>query len=133
MARTKDFSNVNTNRTYSAIAEATAEPEQQEAQDTQQAQDTQDEQRKPRKEYTEQEKQQFMDEGKTRGRKDVKMPRINMAFKPEIHEFIRVMAQARGETVTQFTNHVFARYMEENRDMYERAKEMTKAFKESLD
>ena len=130
MASKKDFSKVNTNRTYSAIAEATAEPEQQ---DTQQAQDTQDEQRKPRREYTEQEKQQFMNEGKTRGRKDVKMPRINMAFKPEIHEFIRVMAQARGETVTQFTNHVFARYMEENRDMYERAKEMTKAFKESLD
>lgn len=121
MASKKDFSNVNTNRAYSAIAEATAEPEQQEAQEVQQA-------RRERKTYTEQEQQQFREEGKTKGRKGCKAIRINMAFTPEVHEYIKTMARVRGESITDFTNAVFARHMEENAEIYERAK----AFKESM-
>lgn len=121
MAGKKDFSSVNTGRVYGTIAEATAEPEQQEAQEEQRT-------RKPRKTYTEQEQQEFMAAGATKGRKGCKAIRINMAFTPDVHDYIKTMARVRGESITDFTNYIFARSMEENREIYERAK----AFKESF-
>ena len=130
MASKKDFSSVNTGRVYGTIAEATAAPDPQEepqAQEVQQAQNTQKE-RKPRKTYTEEEKAQFMAEGKTKGRKDCKAIRINMASTPDVHDYIKTMARVRGESITDFTNYIFARSMEENREIYEQAK----AFKESF-
>lgn len=61
---------------------------------------------------------------KTQGRKGAKMARINMAFTPENHEFIRIMAKATGMTITQFTNMVFQKYREEHQDLYEKAKQL---------
>lgn len=116
MAGRKDFSSVNTGRVYGTIAEATAEPEQQEAQEEQRT-------RRPRKTYTEQEQQEFMAAGATKGRKGCKAIRINMAFAPEVHEYIRVMARVRGETITEFTNYIFTRSMEENAETYRKARE----------
>jgi hypothetical protein len=124
MAGKKDFSSVNTGRVYGTIAEATAEPEQQEMQEAQEEQRT----RKPRKTYTEQEQQEFMAAGATKGRKGCKAIRINMAFTPDVHDYIKTMARVRGESITDFTNYIFGRSMEENREIYERAK----AFKESF-
>ena len=121
MANKKNFLTANTSRVYSAIAEATAEPAQQE----EQAQQT----RKPRKTYTAQEAQEMQAAGTTRGRKGIKQLRINMAFTPEIHDYIRTMAGVRGETVTEFTNAVFKRSMEENAELYEQAKAFHKKFK----
>lgn len=118
MASKKDFSSVNTGRVYGTIAEATAEPEAQEAQQT----------RKERKTYTEQEQQQFRAEGKTKGRKGCKAIRINMAFTPEVHEYIKTMARVRGESITDFTNYIFTRSMEENAEVYQRAKEFKELF-----
>ena len=114
----KDFTQANTGRVYSTITEATAEPE---AQEVQQA-------RKERKTYTEQEQQKFRDEGKTKGRKGCKAIRINMAFTPDIHEYITTMARVRGESITAFTNYVFTRSMAENADLYEQAKAFKKSF-----
>lgn len=124
MARKKDFSTVDTGRVYNALEESIAEPEEQEAQEVQEAQPA----RKPRKTYTEEETREIIASGNTRGRKGVKAIRINMAFTPEIHDFIKVMARARGETITDFTNHVIANCMDQYKDLYEQAKKFKQAF-----
>jgi len=123
----KDFSTANTGRVYNAIAEATAEP----AEDAQQAQQEQQTQEAPkgRKTYTAEQAQEMREAGTTQGRKGCKAVRINMAFTPEVHEYIRTMARVRGESVTDFTNFVFKQSMEINADLYEKAK----AFKESFE
>ena len=124
MASRKDFSSANTGRVYGTIAEATAAPDPQDTQQPQEAQQT----RKERKTYTEQEQQQFRAEGKTKGRKGCKAIRINMAFTPEVHEYIKTMARVRGESITDFTNYIFTRSMEENAAVYQRAKEFKESF-----
>lgn len=116
MASKKDFTAANTGRVYSAITEATAAPEEQEAQ-------------KERIPYTAQQVQEMRDAGTTQGRKGCKAVRINMAFAPEIHEYIKTMARVRGESVTQFTNYVFRQSMEDNADLYEKAKAFQESFK----
>ena len=52
-----------------------------------------------------------------------------MAFTPEVHEYIKTMARVRGESVTDFTNHVFKQSMEENAALYEKAKAFQESFK----
>ena len=116
MASKKDFTAANTGRVYNAITEATAEPQAQEAQHT-------------RKVYSEQQAQEMRQAGTTQGRKGCKAIRINMAFSPEIHEYIKVMARVRGESVTDFTNYVFRQSMEENAELYEKAKAFQESFK----
>ena len=81
-----------------------------------------------RKTYTEEQAQEMREAGTTQGRKGCKAVRINMAFPPEMHDFIRTMARVRGESITDFTNHVFAQYMKDNADLYERAKAFLKEF-----
>lgn len=119
MASKKDFTAANTGRVYNAITEATAEPETQQAQEVQH----------PRKVYSEQQAQEMRQAGTTQGRKGCKAVRINMAFSPEIHEYIKVMARVRGESVTDFTNYVFRQSMEENAELYEKAKAFQESFK----
>ena len=46
----------------------------------------------------------------TRGRKGVHLPRINMAFTPENHEYIKTMALITGQTMTEFLNNIIAEY-----------------------
>ena len=118
----KDFSGVNTRSVYNQIADATAEPDQQEEQQAQEAQ------KKPRKTYTEQEGQQFIAAGKTQGRKGLKAVRINMAFTPEVYDYIKTLSRVRGESIQKFIEYIFARSMDENRELYEQAK----AFRDSL-
>jgi len=118
----KDFSQVNTGRVYGTIAEATAEPEQEAAEVMQEAaaQEAAQE-RKPRRTYTEQEAAEIMQTLQTSGRKGIKLPRINLAFTPELHEYIITMSRVRGENLTQFVNYVLRQHMEEHRDIYEKA------------
>ena len=126
----KDFSQLNTGRVYSTIAEATAEPAAQEILEVPQAQEEQQAQpaRKPRKTYTEEEKAEFLRTLNTNGKKGVKLPRINLAFSPQVYDFIKTMSRVRGENLTEFVNMVLQEYMEEHRDVYEKALE----FKNSL-
>ena len=65
---------------------------------------------------------------RTQGRKGCKAIRINMAFTPENHEFIKIMASITGKTMTEFTNLVIERYRTEHPEIYEQAK----AIKDSL-
>ena len=125
----KDFSSVNTGRVYGAIAEATAEPEQEAAEVLQEAAaQEKPAKRKTRKTYTEQEAAEIMQTLKTTGRKGIKLPRINLAFTPELHAYITTMSRVRGENLTEFVNYVLRQHMEEHRDIYEKAIE----FKNSL-
>lgn len=120
----KDFSTVNTGSVYSAITEATADPAQ-EPQQVQEAQQVQN----PRTPYTAQQVEAMQQAGTTQGRKGCRQVRINMAFTPEVHEYIKVMARVRGESVTAFTNYVFRQSMEQNAELYAQAQQFTETFK----
>lgn len=117
MAAKKDFSKINTGRIYDTLAEATADPEQAQAKT-----------RKDRKTYTGQEAMELIQNGQTAGRKGLKMPRINLAFSPDVYEYIKTMAQVRGETLTDFVNHILRQSMTDNAEIYKKAIE----FKNSL-
>lgn len=117
MAKKKDFGTLDTGRTYGMINQATAETAPQPI---------------PRRSRSEapsaEEIAQAREQGKTQGRKGVKAIRINMAFSPEVHEYIRTMARVRGESVTAFTNYIFEQSMKDNAELYERAKEFKDSF-----
>lgn len=68
-----------------------------------------------------QEVQERTEELRTQGRKGCKAVRINMAFTPSNHEFIKVMARATGHTMTQFTNIVIEAYRNEHPELMEQA------------
>ncbi len=102
MAVKKDFSGMNTGRVYGAIEQATSERGQQGTASPQEAEE--------RKEAL-----------KTQGRKGAKAIRINMAFTPSNHEFIKVMAKATGRTMTELTNEVIAAYRNEHPEFMEQA------------
>lgn len=114
MAPTKkvDFTQ-NANKVQSTIAEATA---------------TGKEQAKERKTYSPEETAQFLAELKTAGRKGVKLPRINMAFAPDLYDYVRTMSKVTGQTLTEFVNLIVRQYMLEHSDLYEQAK----AFRDKL-
>jgi enhancing lycopene biosynthesis protein 2 len=103
MAGKKDFAGINTGRVYSSIEQATSEKGQQGTASPQEAAERAAELR-------------------TQGRKGCKAIRINMAFTPDNHEFIRVMAKITGKTMTEFANLVIERYRTEHPELYEQAK-----------
>lgn len=107
----KDFSQINTGRVYNAIADATAEPEEQEVQAT----------RKQRKTYSEQEAQQALYERSTSGRKGIKLSRINMGFASDVYAYIQTMSRVSGCSMTDFVNKCLRQHMEEHKDIYDRA------------
>lgn len=63
---------------------------------------------------------------KTQGRKGCKAVRINMAFTPENHDFIKVLARANCLTMTEFTNAVIDVYRREHSKQYEKVKALQK-------
>lgn len=65
---------------------------------------------------------------RTQGRKGCKATRINMAFTPENHEFIKIMSRIHGKTMTEFANLVIERYREEHPKTYEEAKSIIAKF-----
>ena len=103
MASKKDFAGMNTGRVYGAIEQATSNKGQQGTASPQEAAER-------------------AANLKTQGRKGCKATRINMAFTPENHEFIKVMARLTGKTMTEFTNLVIERYRTEHPELYEQAK-----------
>lgn len=114
MANKKDFSQANTGRAYNQMAEAIADPEQEE--------------QNQRKAYSAEQAQEMRQAGTTQGRKGCKAIRINMAFTPEVHEYIKTMARVRGESITDFTNYVFKQSMETNAETYKLAKQFQESF-----
>jgi uncharacterized protein (DUF1778 family) len=102
MASKKDFAGINTDRVYSAIETATSKRGQQGTASPKEAAERAEQLR-------------------TQGRKGCKATRINMAFTPENHEFIKIMAKASGKTMTEFTNLVIAAYHREHPEILEEA------------
>ena len=115
----KDFTQVNTNPVYNAIAEATADPDERQ-------QDAPA--RKERRTYSPEEAAEIMQTLNTAGRKGLKLPRINMAFTPDLHEYITTMSRARGETLTEFVNKIVREHMDAHKDLYEKAIEFRNLF-----
>lgn len=105
----KDFTGINTGRVYGAIEQATSRKGQQGTASPQEAQER-------------------AAQLKTQGRKGCKAIRINMAFTPENHEFIKVMAKISGKTMTEFANLVVERYREEHPEIYGQAKAIIDQF-----
>lgn len=71
---------------------------------------------------TPQEQAQRAAEMRTQGRKGCKLPRINVAFSPENHEFIRIMAGISGQTMTELINDIIADCRKRNLDKLESVK-----------
>lgn len=69
-----------------------------------------------------QEIKERQDNLQTQGRKGAKAVRINMAFTPDNHEFLKVMARISGKTITEFCNYVIASYRWEHGEQYEQAR-----------
>ena len=67
-------------------------------------------------------------QGRTQGRAGCKAHRINMAFTPEVYNFITTMAKVRGESVTAFVNGILKKAIEDNAETYQQAIK----FKETL-
>lgn len=68
---------------------------------------------------TEDEMLEAREQGRTQGRKGTKALRINMAFPPEMYDFIRRMAKFRGESITVYCQHIIQLYMDQHMDDYE--------------
>lgn len=98
----KDFTGMNTSRVYSSIEQATTTKGQQGTASPKEAAER-------------------AANLKTQGRKGCKATRINMAFTPENHEFIKIMAKASGHTMTEFTNLVIAAYRKEHPEIMAQA------------
>lgn len=104
MAKSKDFSTVGTNKLYSTIEQSTGKRGQQST-------------------ATPEEAAIRAAELRTQGRKGCKAVRINMAFTPDNHEFIKIMARASGKSMTEFANDVIAAYKKEHPEIIEKANE----------
>lgn len=104
-----DFTKLNTGRVSAAIETSTGKKGQQGKASAQEAHDR-------------------ANNLQTQGRKGCKATRINMAFTPDNHEFIKVMARIKGETMTEFTNYVIERYRTEHPEIFEQAKAIIDQF-----
>lgn len=102
MAAKKDFSGMNTSNLIHSLETSTAKKGQQGS-------------------ASPQEQAERASELRTQGRKGCKAIRINMAFTPENHQFIKVMSKASGKTMTEFTNLVIAAYQREHPEIMELA------------
>ena len=109
MAKKKDFGSINTGKVYDAIEQATGKKGQQGT-------------------ASPEEQAERAAELKSQGRKGCKAIRINMAFTPENHEFIKIMARIHGKTMTEFANLVIERYRSEHPETYEQAKALIEQF-----
>lgn len=106
----KDFTKVG-----DAIAMATA--------DTQEIAEMQGT-RKTRKTYSPQEEQEFLQTMQTAGHKGVKLPRINLAFAPDLYDYIKTMSKMTGQTYTEFINKIMREYMDAHSEQYKKAVEL---------
>lgn len=61
---------------------------------------------------------------RTQGKKGAKLTRINAAFTPENIQYIKIMGRIRGESMSEFINHVLDKHREDNAEFYAQAKEI---------
>lgn len=56
--------------------------------------------------------------GATQGRKGEKAPRINMAFSPDNHSYLKFESRRQGMSITEFANMIIAQYRESHPAKY---------------
>lgn len=117
MAR-KKILNVNADPVYSRIKDSTAEPAPQKIPP-----------RSPDEPPTNEEIMIARETYQTQGRKGVQAIRINMAFSPAVHEYIKRMSRVMGLSITEFTEMVFKKSMEDNAELYDKAKQFEEELK----
>lgn len=66
------------------------------------------------------EKHQREAQGKTQGKKGCRMPRINMCFSADNHEYIKKMSAMRGQSMGQFVNDCIADHRKNNAAVYDK-------------
>lgn len=71
---------------------------------------------------TPQEAQERRESLRTQGRAGAKLTRINMGFTPSNITLIRILARARGATMTQTVNDILATFAQEHPELLERIK-----------
>lgn len=62
----------------------------------------------------EEQKVQQVQYGTTQGKKGQKMPRINLAFSTENHDFLRMESRKQGMSITAFINHIVEQYRQQD-------------------
>ena len=62
----------------------------------------------------------------TQGKKGQKLPRINMAFSPENHEYLEIVSRIDGISKTDFVNRLIAKDRSRRSDEVEKAKSVLK-------
>jgi len=67
----------------------------------------------------------------TQGRKGARAIRINMAFTPDNHAFIKYMGKASGMGMTAFLNSVIDTYRQEHGEIYEQAQALLKSINDT--
>lgn len=85
---------------------------------------------KGRKTYSEEEVAGMIDR-KASGKKE-KLPRINLGFTPENLLYVKIMSKVKGETQSDFINHVLEQSRAENAEVYEKAKELAMEIRKSI-
>lgn len=106
----KDFSTINTgSRVSETIKEATRRTGQQDTAPAAEA-----EKRKA--------------EGKTQGRKGVKLPRVNLALTQLNYDYVKTCARASGQTNIAFINSIITQHRETHPEEYETAKKLLNGF-----
>lgn len=115
MTKKFDIAAANTENMYNSIEQATRDTH-----------DTQEliklpKRKKPRKTYTQAETREILDTMETRGRKGVKLPRINVALHPDTLKYLKTMAKVRGTTITSYVNMVLEIDKKQNAAIYKQA------------
>ena len=106
----KDFSGISTgSRVTEAIKEATRRTGQQDTAPAAEA-----EKRKA--------------EGRTQGRKGVKLPRVNLALTQLNYDYVKTCARASGQTNIAFINSIITQHRETHPEEYETAKRLLESF-----
>lgn len=132
MATKKDFSKVGTGRTYKTMNGQTVKINLQqpdEAAGTSKVYDSIATATTKKGQHTNaspEEQAERAEAMRTQGRKGCKAIRINMAFTPENHQFIKLMAKATGRTMTEYCNMIVKAYRKEHPEFEEEANRFLK-------
>lgn len=82
--------------------------------------------KKERKTYTDEELADLKEKYLTQGRKGAKLPRVNVAFAPDLWEYVRAMARTSGMTYSGFVEQIVKEHKDAHAEEYARIMELRK-------
>lgn len=78
--------------------------------------------RKPRKTYTEEQAAEYIENLNTRGRKGLKMPRINVALRPDLLDYLKTISEGCGYNMTEYINLLLEADKKKNESLLKKVK-----------